>query len=40
MKGCAGCKWENRPTFAYDADITVYWPEVRPCWEEENESVP
>lgn len=20
--------------FAYDADLTVYWPWVRPCWEE------
>jgi hypothetical protein len=20
--------------FALDADITVYWPDVRPCWEE------
>jgi hypothetical protein len=26
--------WSRRPTFAYDADITVYWPQVRPCWEE------
>ena len=20
--------------FALDADLTVYWPWVRPCWEE------
>ena len=20
--------------FALDADVTVYWPWVRPCWEE------
>ena len=27
-------KWEDRPTFALDADVTVYWPDVRPCWED------
>lgn len=27
-------KWDARPRFALDADVTVYWPEVRPCWEE------
>lgn len=21
--------------FAEDADLTVYWPDVRPCWEQE-----
>lgn len=26
-------KWEDRPMFALDADVTVYWPDVRPCWE-------
>lgn len=20
--------------FALDADLTVYWPDVRPCWED------
>lgn len=28
-------KWANRPRFALDADVTIYWPDVRPCWEEE-----
>lgn len=23
------------PRFAMDADLTVYWPDVKPCWEEE-----
>ena len=27
-------KWEDRPMFALDADVTVYWPDVRPCWED------
>lgn len=27
-------KWEGRPAFALDADVTVYWPDVRPCWED------
>ena len=27
--------WDDRPAFALDADVTVYWPEVRPCWEAE-----
>lgn len=27
-------KWEDRPAFALDADVTVYWPDVRPCWED------
>jgi hypothetical protein len=26
--------WDDRPMFALDADVTVYWPHVRPCWEE------
>lgn len=26
-------KWDDRPAFALDADVTVYWPDVRPCWE-------
>jgi len=32
-------KWENRPLFALDADVTVYWPDVRPCydWKEQEE---
>lgn len=25
--------WSERPRFALDADVTVYWPDVRPCWE-------
>ena len=29
-----GGKWAARPLFALDADLTVYWPWVRPCWEE------
>ena len=28
--------WDDRPMFALDADVTVYWPDVRPCWEEAN----
>ena len=27
-------EWEDRPAFALDADVTVYWPDVRPCWED------
>ena len=27
-------KWTGRPQFACDADITVYWPDVRPVWED------
>lgn len=27
-------EWEDRPMFALDADVTVYWPDVRPCWED------
>jgi hypothetical protein len=27
--------WTARPMFALDADLTVYWPDVRPCWEDE-----
>ena len=27
-------KWDERPMFALDADVTVYWPDVRPCYEE------
>lgn len=26
--------WDARPRFACDADLTVYWPDVRPCWED------
>jgi len=26
--------WDDRPMFALAADVTVYWPDVRPCWEE------
>lgn len=25
--------WERRPMFALDADVTVYWPDVRPCYD-------
>lgn len=28
-------RWSERPLFALDADVTVYWPDVRPCWEDE-----
>jgi hypothetical protein len=28
-----GCSWNDRDPFAQDADLTVYWPAVRPCWE-------
>lgn len=30
--------WDSKPgdMFAMDADLTVYWPAVRPCWEEHN----
>lgn len=28
-----GGKWAARPLFALDADVTVYWPDVRPCYE-------
>lgn len=24
----------TRPTHAMGADLTLYWPWVRPCWEE------
>jgi hypothetical protein len=26
-------KWGRRPGFANDADVTVYWPDVRPCYD-------
>jgi hypothetical protein len=26
-------KWEERPIFAKDADVTVYWPDVRPDYD-------
>jgi len=26
--------WDDRPMFALAADVTVYWPDVRSCWEE------
>jgi len=29
-----GGTWRDRPLFALDADVTVYWPDVRPCYEE------
>lgn len=25
--------WDERPRFALDADVTVYWPDVRPCYD-------
>jgi hypothetical protein len=35
IPGDGSCfEWAGRPMFAMDADITVYWPSVRPCWEE------
>jgi hypothetical protein len=32
-----GGRWSDRPLFARDADITVYWPEVRPCYDNEQD---
>lgn len=32
-------EWERRPTFALDADVTIYWPDVRPCWEDQPRSL-
>lgn len=29
-----GGEWADRPLFALDADVTVYWPAVRPCYED------
>ena len=29
-----GGKWADRDLFPLDADVTVYWPDVRPCYEE------
>lgn len=26
-------KWADRDLYAEDADLTLYWPDVRPCWE-------
>lgn len=26
--------WVGRDLYAEDADLTLYWPDVRPCWEE------
>ncbi len=28
--------WDSKPgdQFSLDADVTMYWPWVRPCWEE------
>lgn len=28
--------WDTKPgdMFALDTDVTIYWPWVRPCWEE------
>lgn len=31
----SAARWADRPMFAYDADLTVYWPDVRPCHEEQ-----
>ena len=28
-----GGKWADRDLFALDADVTVYWPDVRPCYD-------
>jgi hypothetical protein len=25
--------WDDRPLFAEDADVTVYWPDVRPAYD-------
>lgn len=32
-KGYTSCKWADRDLFALDADVTVYWPDVRPCYD-------
>jgi len=29
--------WEERPLFARDADVTVYWPDVRPEYDNEQD---
>lgn len=34
-----GGKWADRPIFPRDADITVYWPDVRPCFEDEQDDM-
>lgn len=34
-----GGQWANRPLFALDADVTVYWPDVRPCYVETAEII-
>jgi hypothetical protein len=31
-------RWADRPMFALDADVTVYWPDVRPCYEDDSRS--
>lgn len=28
-------KWADRDLFPLDADVTVYWPDVRPCYDAE-----
>lgn len=28
-----GGKWADRDLFPLDADVTVYWPDVRPCYD-------
>lgn len=28
-----GGRWASRDLFAADADVTVYWPDVRPCYD-------
>lgn len=33
-----GGMWADRPLFAADADITVYWPDVRPCYDRGSDS--
>lgn len=32
--------WDERPLFALDADVTVYWPDVRPCYEDDDVTPP
>jgi len=29
--------WEERPLFAREADITAYWPDVRPEYDNEQD---
>lgn len=39
MAVCVDDRWADRPMFALDADVTVYWPDVRPCWEEQPDTM-